>query len=179
MRVCLSTMIVALAGAFAAPLAAQDLTEVLLHQVKSDPAPFLALAGDLIRSQGSAQGIDQTGVNRFVALERAVALASARRLQRADHDLDGLVTGDEMAALVASVAAASADRLWSQHGVADGNGDGSLTAVEVAAFGRAEALKSFSSQDEALARSVLAFDRDGDGFVSLAEVEAAVSALGT
>jgi hypothetical protein len=54
-----------------------------------------------------------------------------------------------------------------------------LSAAELSEFGHAQAFTAFSEMDEALVRMVLSFDGDGDGLVSLGEVQAGVSALGT
>lgn len=172
-------LIMVLVLAFGPPVQAQNLSEAVLNEVKSDPAPFLELAASLIHGFGGAGGIDQAGVDRFVALERAEARASAlRRLQVADLDFDGAVGREEMAVLVAAAAAKSRGRLWALHEAADSDGDASVSADELMVFGRAEAMLRFSALDEAVARSVLTFDSDKDGLVTLDEVKAAVAALG-
>lgn len=176
MRAVLAMLMVWLAG----PLGAQGLSEAVLKAVKADPAPFLDLAADLIHGFGGAGGIDRAGVDRFVAMERAEARASAlRRLAVADLDFDGAVTSDEMAVLAAAASAKARGRLWAMQEAADGDGDGTVSATETAEFARSEAMRSFDAKDEALARSVLSFDANADGLVSLEEVKAAVAALGT
>jgi hypothetical protein len=162
------------------PAWGQSLSDAVLRQVKSDPAPFLDLAANLIHGFGGARGIDRVGVDRFVALERAEGRASAlRRLQVADLNFDGAITRDEMAVLVAAAAAKSRGRLWALFERADGSGDAVVKADEMLAYGRTEAMTSFSVADEALVRSVLTFDANADGLVALDEVRAAVAALGT
>jgi Ca2+-binding EF-hand superfamily protein len=102
-----------------------------------------------------------------------------RRLQVADLNFDGAITRDEMAVLVAAAAAKSRGRLWALFERADGSGDAVVKADEMLAYGRTEAMTSFSVADEALVRSVLTFDANADGLVALDEVRAAVAALGT
>lgn len=175
MRLILLPLLAGLAG----PALAQDLSEAALQRLRADPMPFLDLAANVISAQGEAGAIGLAGVDRFVAMERAMARASALRLQMADGDLDGLVTEDEMAARLAVLSQAQNARLWAQFQAADGNGDGVLDAAELSAFGHAQAFSAFSEMEEALVRMVLDFDADGDGMVSLDEVQAGVTALGT
>lgn len=163
----------------ASPALAQDLSEAALQRLQSDPAPFLELAATVISSQGEAGAVGMAGVDRFVAMERAMARAAAMRLQMADGDLDGVVTEAEMTARLAALAQVQNSRLWAQFQAADGDGDGALSAAELSAFGHAQAFTAFSEMDEALVRMVLSFDADGDGMVSLGEVQAGVQALGT
>ncbi len=176
MRAVLIWIFMVLAGS----AGAQGLSDAVLKQVQADPAPFLTLAADLIHGFGGEKGIDRAGVDRFVALERAAARASAlRRLAVADLDFDGAVTAAELAVLAAATSAKARGRLWALLEKADGNGDRVVSAAEAAGFGRAEAMRAFSPGDEAVARAVLTFDSDADGWVSLDEVRAAVAALTT
>lgn len=159
---------------------AQGMSDAVLKQVQADPAPFLGLAADLIHGFGGPDGIDRAGVDRFVALERAEARASAlRRLAVADLDFDGAVSAEELGVLAASVSAKSRGRLWALMEKADGNRDRVISEGEAAIFGRAEAMRAFSPGDEAVARAVLTFDANADGRVTLEEVKAAVAALAT
>lgn len=165
---------------FTGPSWAGGLSDAVLKQVQSDPEPFLDLAADLIHGFGGPQGLDGGGVDRFVALERAEGRASAlRRVQVADLDFDGQVTGDEMAVLVAAASAKARGRLWAMFETADANGDRKIAADELALWGRAQAMRGFSPADEAIARAVLTFDANADGWVTLDEVKAAVAALAT
>lgn len=163
---------------FAAPALGQGLPSAVLTSVKADPGPFLTLAGNLIREFGTDQGVDQGGIDRFVTLGRSAARASARRLQRADVDFDGAVTGGEFAAYVAGMDGAAQTRLWGQQQMADRDGSGVLSPNELSAYGQDAALTALSPVDESLARSILAFDSDANGYVSLQEVTAAIAALG-
>ena len=84
-----------------------------------------------------------------------------------------------MASQVAKFPTKSRGRLWALHEEADDDSDDTVSAAEMLTFGRAEAIRDFSAMDEALARSVLTFDGNSDGYVSLDEVKSAVAALGT
>ena len=164
----------------AGPLSAGGLSEAVLKQLSSDPEPFLDLAADLIHGYGGPQGIDLAGVDRFGALERAEARASAlRQLAAADLDFDGAVNADELAALAAAASAKTRGRLWALHEAADQDGNRVVSAAETAVWARAEAMRLFSPAEEAVARAVLTFDADANGWVTLDEVKAAVAALAT
>lgn len=164
---------------FCTPVWAQTLPEAVLKEVTARPEPFLTLAADLIHGYGQDGAIDAKGVDTFVALERAEARASAlRRLQAADLDFDGAVTSDEMAVLAATLSAKARGRQWALLERADLDGNRTVSTDEIAGFGRAEAMRGFSPQKEAIVRAVLTFDSDADGKVTLDEVKAAVAALG-
>lgn len=162
------------------PLAAAELPKAVLNKLQADPERFLDLAVNLIHGFGTGQGIDRAGVDRFVALERAAARASAlRRLAVADLDFDGSVTRAEMEVLAAAASAKSRGRLWQLFERADGDADGTITAAETLGFGQVEALAGFGLTEEAAVRAILAFDADSNGRVTLEEVKAALAALAT
>jgi EF hand len=179
MRLILAPLLAPLLAALAGPLAAGDVQDVALQQVEGDPGPFLALAAQVIAAQGEGGRIGPAGIDRFITLERAMARVAALRLQLADGDLDGMVTRDEMAARLDMLAQAANSRLWGQFQAADGDGDGILSGGELSAFGHVRAEQAMPETEAALARLMLGFDGDGDGLVSLEEIEAGVSALGT
>ena len=165
---------------FAGPLWAGGLSDAVLKKLSADPEPFLGLAADLIHGFGGAQGIDAAGVDRFVALERAEARGSAlRQLAVADLDFDGAVKADELAVLAAAASAKMRGRLWAQFEAADGDADRMISDAETKAWVRAEGMRRFTPADEAIARAVLTFDADANGWVTLDEVRAAVAALAT
>lgn len=158
---------------------AQSVPDTVLKRLKAAPEPYLELAADLIHGFGGAQGIDRAGIARFVALERAEARASVlRRVFLADLDFDIVVSSEEIAQVAAAASASMRGRLWKLHAAADADGDGVATAAEIDGFAKTEALRVFSVADEAEVMSVLAFDSNADGWVNLAEVKAAVAALG-
>ena len=161
------------------PVLAQSVPDGVLKRMKSDPQAYLDLAADLIHGFGSAQGIDRAGIARFVALERANARADGlRRLYLADLNFDNVVNRDELAQVAAAASAYGRGRIWKVFESADRDSSGVVEQTEIAAFGTAEALRLFSAADEAEVMSVLAFDADANGWIDLAEVKAAVAALG-
>jgi len=160
-------------------LLAQPVPDLVMKRLQKDPGAYLDLAADLIHGFGGAQGIDRAGIARFVALQRAAERASAmRRLLLADLDFDGQISKVELGDVAAAASAYARGRLWKLHEAADRDGDGVVVALEVEAFGRAEAMRLFSVADEAEIMSVLAFDGDKNGWVDLPEVRAALAALG-
>ncbi len=158
---------------------AQEVPDGVLKRLKSDPEAYLDLAADLIHGFGGVPGIDRAGIARFVALERAALRAGAlRRVYLADLDFHNAVHRGAVAQLAAAASACGRGRLWRLLEAADRNGDGVVDQAEIAGFGQAEALRGFNAADEAGVVSVLAFDGNADGWVDLAEVKAAVLALG-
>ena len=158
---------------------AQAVPEGVLKRMQSDPQAYLDLAADLIHGFGGAQGINRAGIAGYVALQRAEARAAAlRRMYLADLNFDNAVRRDEVAQVAAAASAYGRGRLWKLFEAADKDGNGVVDAAEIAGFGVAEALRSFSAADEAEVMSVLTFDGDADGWVGLDEVRAAVAALG-
>lgn len=167
-------------GLMAGLAGAQGLSDAVLKQVRADPEPFLNLAADLIHGFGGPGGIDAAGVDRFIALERAEARAAAlRRLAVADLDFDGQVRDDELGVLAGAASAKARGRIWAMFEAADADANRVVTADEAALFARAEAMRAFGPTEEAVARAVLTFDGDADGWVTLEEVKAAVAALAT
>lgn len=176
MRALLAVALLWMAG----PLWAAGLSEAVVKKLAADPEPFLKLAADLIHGFGGSQGIDAAGVDRFVALQRAEARGSAlRQMAVADLDFDGRVTAHELGVLAAAASARMRGQLWSRFEAADGDGDGVVSAGETLIWVKAEGLRRFSPGDETIARAILAFDADADGWVTLKEVKAAVAALAT
>ena len=176
MRACLAVLLLWFGG----PLWAGALSEAVLKKLSSDPGPFLDLAADLIHGYGGPQGIDAAGVDRFVALERAAARGGAlRQLAVGDLDFDGAVTAEELGILAAAASAKMRGRLWAEFEAADADADRLISAEETRIWVRAEGMRRFSAADEAVARAVLTFDADANGFVTLEEVRAAVAALAT
>ena len=88
------------------------------------------------------------------------------------------LSAPEMAVLVDSVAAKARGKLWRLFAAADLDRDDRIAPEELMAWGRAAAEEDFPAKDEALARSVLLFDGDSDGRVSLVELRASLEALG-
>ena len=146
-------------------------------QVLADPTGYLDDFAVLITGFGKDGGIDRQGLDHLVGLTRAEARAAAlRRLQGADLDGDGVIAADELAVAMAAAAAVPRGRLQVWFGHADSNGDGAVSAVELQAYANGVALDSFSTAKAGALYAVLAFDKDGDGRVTLDEARAGLAA---
>ena len=148
----------------------------LAKRLATNPGAVLAAAGDLIHGHGTDGGIDRQGILQAVALDRAAARARAMLpLIAADLDADGQVTGPEMAVVATAADAAYRGRLMRAQGQADGDGDGVVTRAEIFAFAEAEALRRVDAGDEARLMAYLTLDLDGDGRLTIAEVNEAAA----
>lgn len=173
MRVFLACLALLLA---ALPLRAAPLAPGLVERVRADPDRFLEDAAGLILGYGRDGQIDAAGVERFLSVQRAkLRVAALRRLMLADLDADGAVTSDELAVLLAAEGAGPRGRLAMAHLRADADGDGTVSAAELAAHGRTVA--QVLPPGLADLRSILAFDRDGDGAVGLVELRRGMADL--
>lgn len=151
---------------------AQDgLPEKTLKRLRNAPDAYLAEAAQMILGFGGPKGLDAAGVERFIAAERAFARGrELGRMLAADLDNDGTVSGAEVAALGPALSARSRADLALALRAADGNGDGAADAAELRTFAQVEGLAHLPEDDAAILRAFPAFDKDGDGFVTLAEV---------
>lgn len=157
---------------------AEGLPKAVQSKIKRDAAGYLADLTVLIEGFGQNGAIDAKGLRNVVLLARAEARALAlRRLQGADLDGDGTISGEEVAIAAAAASAVARGRLKANFAAADGNSDGRVTMEELQAHANGVALEAFSPAKEAAMLAVLGFDGDGDGRVTLAEVRAAVAAL--
>lgn len=146
----------------------------LVKRLAANPEAVKAAAGDLIHGHGTDGGIDRQGILQAVALDRAAARARAMvPLVAADLDADGQVTGPEMAVVAKAADAAYRGRLMRAQGQADGDGDGTVSRVEAFAFADAEAMRRVDAGDEARLMAYLTLDINGDGRLTLAEVDEA------
>lgn len=175
MRIFWLILVLVLPGAAAAAL---DLPPALVKRIARDPAGWEEEALRLVAGFGTAQGLTVEGIDRAIAVDRAAARANALRdLLVADLDGDGAVTGAELAGYLPVLSARGRGGFALLVAQADGNGDGDLDAAEVAAAGRIAAEAALSPRRLEAMRSLLAFDADGDGTVSLAELHGGVAAL--
>jgi hypothetical protein len=160
---------------------AQALPDALTKAVKANPQRFVEDAAEVIHgfgSPGAEPGVDASGIDRAIALARAVARAGAlRRLLAADLDADGAVTAAEMAVLAAAAEARDRGPLIALQAEADRDADGTASAPELMAAAQEEALRSYPERKAALLRDLFRFDADKDGRVTLAEVRSAVDRI--
>jgi hypothetical protein len=153
-------------------------TVALKKLIGSNPEQFVARAAKLIYGHGgtgSMGKIDLAGLQTYVALQRAIARASAiEPLFAADLNGDWAVSTAEMTSVAR---AASADQRWRLMGLlaaADTDQDSVATHEEIMAFGQTQALQSFDTKEENEAYVLLQMDIDRDGFVTMDEVQTSV-----
>jgi Ca2+-binding EF-hand superfamily protein len=163
-------LVLALGGA----AGAEGVPAKLARRLASNPEGVKAAAGDLIHGHGTDGAIDRAGILQALALDRAAARARALvPLTAADLDGDGQVTAPEMAAVARAADAAYRGRLMRAFEAADDDGNGSVTGPEAMAYARAEGVRQVDAADEARLLALLTLDQNGDGRLTLAEVEAA------
>lgn len=159
---------------------AQALPDGLAAQVQRDPTGYLEDVAVLIAGYGRNGAIDALGLQNVVAMERADARAMAlRRLQGADLNGDGAIGGDEMRIKAAALASAARGRLIVYFGKADLDRDSTVSADELQTYANLVALQDFSDEKAAKIYAVMGFDQNGDAWVSVAEVRAALALTGS
>lgn len=157
---------------------AQEAEDPLAAALSRNPDRVAARLIDLVAGFGGPSGLTEDGVEEHIALERAAARASAmRRFLAMDLDADGAVAPAELAAVQRAAGAEARGRMARQAAAADADGDGTMDPDEIRAAGQAEALRALDDEDAALLRAVLRLDRDGDGAVTLAEVQDGVDRM--
>ncbi len=170
-------------GAFAddmrgAGAVAAALPDATLKRIQAAPDAYLDRTATMIAGYGGADGIDETGIDRYIAVTRAEARAYRMRdLLAADLNNDGGVTGDEVATLAPLLGARERGRLVRAFGQGDGDGDDVLTAGELLAVAEKAAQRRISESAAGGLRGLMAFDLDGNGLVSSAELADVVAAI--
>lgn len=165
-------------GLFPAMVLAEGLPQTLAAQVERNPGKYLDDLAVMIAGYGTDGAIDGPSLHNVVAMARAEARATAlRRLQGADLDGDGTIAGAEMRVKGATEAAPARGRLNVYFGKADLDRDDAVSAVELHAYANAVAQKSFSEDKAAAVYAILAFDKNGDGRVTLTEAKAAIETV--
>lgn len=166
---------------YLAPLAALaegSLPKSVQMKIKRDAPAYVADVATLIEGFGQDGAIDAAGLKSVVLLARAEARALGfRRLQGADLDGDGAIAARELAVAAAAASAMARGRLKVNFATADGDSDGAVSAEELLAYANAVAQEVFGAEREAAVMAILAFDGNGDGRVTLPEVQVAVAAL--
>lgn len=158
-----------------------DLPERKLEELRRSPRAFIEMAADMIYGFGTAGALGPDGIDRYIAMGRArIRAREIRRFLLADLDDDGVVSEAEFNVLIAAEAATSRGRLYLAFRSADTAGgapDGRVDLGEMRAHAAAVALDEIDAVKVDRIRSILMFDLDGDGFVTLPEVTDAVEAL--
>jgi hypothetical protein len=178
MRVILVLLLVLPLAARSGPLP-EPLPEPLQAAVARDPQGWLRQMTDLVRGYGDAAGVDAAGIARFVAVERAAARARVLGwLAEADFDFDGRVSPQEAAAYATTLSVRGRTAFGALLAGADADGDGLLTADEGAGAALRAADRRMGPGRQAGLAALIALDRDGDGRVGLAELQAALPPAG-
>ncbi|MGL5008250.1 MAG: hypothetical protein ACRC6I_00080, partial [Paracoccaceae bacterium] len=126
----------------------------------------------LIMGYGRDGGIDGAGIATWLAVERALARSQVmRRMVEADLDADGTVTAAEVGVIAGAAAAGVRGRIMQNHAAADGDGDGAVSAAEAGARATAVAMERVSEGDAARAMALMGLDLDGNGVLTLMEVD--------
>ncbi len=152
--------------------------DVLGEAMARNPERFADRVIDLIAGFGGPEGLRPDGIAAHIALERAGARASAlRRFLAMDLDADGTVVREELATSQHAASAQTRGRMARQFAAADADDDGQVDAGEMAAAGQAAGIRALGEDEAKVLRALMTLDADGDGALSVAEVEAAVARL--
>lgn len=159
------------------PFAAQAgaLPEPLQRAMARNPQGWAREAAALVRGYGDAAGVDGTGIARFIAVERAAARARTLGwLAEADFDFDGQVSVAEGADYAQTLSVRGRAGFGAMVARADTDKDGVVSATEAQAVAAQAADRRLSPARIAALQALMALDGDGNGRVSLTEVQAAV-----
>jgi hypothetical protein len=157
------------------PAALAGVDGALAKRMQRDMGDVAEDAMTLILGYGTGGGIDRAGIETWLSVERATARAQVmRRIIEADLNADGTVTAAEIAVIAGAAEARLRGRIMQNHALADADGDGAVSGPEAAARAQAFAMERVSEGDAARALALMGLDMDGDGRLTLAEVDEAV-----
>lgn len=176
----MARLVVALIGAMFCLAGAALAEETALEKaMQKDPGRFADRVTDLIAGFGGPEGLRTAGIEEHIALERAGARAAAlRRLMAIDLDADGALDREELSVSQRAANAATRGRLERQFAAADANADGQIDQGEMLADGQAAALRSLGEAEAAMLRALMTLDADGDGALTVAELDLAMARIG-
>lgn len=150
----------------------------LAERIAARPDRWRDTALSMIHGHGAGGAVTQVDLDRVAALDRAFFRARALApMMQADLDNDGAVTVAEAAARAGRLSAEQRAALMMAQAAADGDGDGTASAPELRAMAEAEAARAGQGGEAEQIASLMAFDADGDGRLTLAEVDAAFAAM--
>ncbi len=156
----------------------QTLPEKTIKRLREVPERFKAEALVLIYGYGRDGGIDADGLERYILLERAEARGRIlRRFADTDLDNDGVVQAAEVTIKADTLAASERGRLRLAFVQSDIDRDDSLSGAEMRALAELEAMVALPDADADVLRGFMAFDLDGNGAVTVAEVGAVAKLL--
>jgi hypothetical protein len=173
---CLATQVQAQEAeeAVVMPMALAGVDGALAKRMQRDMGDVAADAMTLILGYGTGGSIDRAGIETWLSVDRAVARAQVmRRMVEADLNADGTVAAAEIAVIAGAAEAGIRGRIMQNHALADANGDGAVSATEAAARAEAFAMERVSEGDAARAMALMGLDMNGDGRLTLAEVDEA------
>jgi hypothetical protein len=177
LALCLATQVQAQEAeeqAVAMPVALAGVDGALAKRMQRDMGDVASDAMTLILGYGTGGGIDRAGIETWLAVERAVARAQVmRRIVEADLNADGTVAAAEIAVIAGAAEAGVRGRIMQNHALADTDGDGAVSAAEAMARAEAFAMERVNEADAARAIALMGLDMDGDGWLTLAEVDEA------
>ncbi len=154
------------------------LPEPLAEAMRHDPVATMEDAAGLIFAFGGGLGIDRSGIETAIALQRAeIRAREMRKLLLADLDNDGVITAAEVKAVGPAVGARAQGRMVVAMEAADTDHDARVTPTELRAQAQRAALRKLSESAADDRRLFLLFDLDTDGFVTLAEFKRGLDAL--
>ncbi|MGL4320376.1 MAG: hypothetical protein ACRCS3_05885 [Paracoccaceae bacterium] len=160
------------------PAALSGVDGALAKRMQRDMGDVAEDAMTLILGYGAGGAIDRAGIETWLAVERAVARAQVmRRMIEADLNADGTVAATEIAVIAAAAEAGIRGRIMQNHALADGDGDGAISAPEATARAEAFAMEEVSEGDAARAMALMGLDLDGDGRLTLDEVDKAAELM--
>lgn len=149
-----------------------------LKALKASPEGFLEDAAVVIFAAGRDGRLDAAGLDTYIALRRAEV--RARRMGQflgADLDNDGTIGRDEASLFAGSLGARRRGEVYWMFDLADRDEDGSVTMQELRIHAETKAVQALDDADAAGLRSLMLFDRNTDGAVTMDEMVSAVSAL--
>jgi len=150
----------------------------MADRISARPDRWRDVALGVIHGHGSAGAVVQADLDRVAALDRAFFRARAiQPLMECDLDNDGAVTRAEAAARAAVLGVTARSRLMLMQGAADADGDGTATAAELRDQAEAAALQAGQGAEAAQIAALMGLDLDGDGRLTLTEVERIAATL--
>lgn len=150
----------------------------MAERIAQRPDRWRDMALGVIHGHGEGGALVQADLDRVAALDRAFFRARAvQPLMECDLDNDGAVTVAEAAARARVLGVTARARLMLMQGAADVDGDGTASAVELRAQAEAAALQAGQGAEAAQTAALMALDLDGDGRLTLPEVERIAATL--
>jgi Ca2+-binding EF-hand superfamily protein len=138
----------------------------------SGPKGFVARFRTVILGFGGPDGIGGPAIDLYIDAVRAQARNDVRSgLLDADLDNDGDILLSEVERLCPVVSAYQRAALREAFQQADADGDATVTEAEIALEAEVQARNRIDASDEMVLRSLVRFDLDGNGLVSMGEVE--------